>query len=136
MKSFIGIICISLAFVFIGCEKHVTPSKIKRKITKGTWRIAELVENDTNRTVFYSGLKFTFDQEGKLAVKGDTTLNGTWKLGTEKNPTLFFISLPLSEKTNFFVDDWLVYGVSRTELYMTRNDDAKAGEFVRFRLIE
>jgi hypothetical protein len=136
MKLLIPIAFSALVIFILGCEKYVTPNKINKKLTKGTWRIAELQEDDSNLTVQYQDYKFTFQDGGKVSITGDTVVNGSWELGEEKNPTLMFLSFPLTEKTTFFVDDWLVKGISRTECYMTRNDESKSTDLIRLRLIE
>lgn len=136
MKLLFPIALSSLIILILGCEKYVTPKKIDRKLTKGTWRIAELQEDDSNLTVKYQDYKFTFQDGGKVSITGDTVVNGSWELGEEKNPTLMFLSFPLTDKTAFFVDDWLVKVISRTDCYMSRNDESKSTDLIRFRLIE
>lgn len=113
----------AIAFSFSSCDKHTTPNKLDKKITKGNWRIGKAVIANTNVTAVYNGYLFSFTSSQNIDVSGTVTATGSWYHGTEKNPVILFLSLPASYPELYVLsDDWKVNQLSDSQIVMKRND--------------
>lgn len=130
-------IAIILVVFLAGCAKHVTPKKVEKRLTEGTWRIVEAYSDGQNITANFNGAKFIFSENKSLSMtSGSFSTTGSWSLGVDKNPTLFYLSLAVTPETAFLADDWLIYEISKTECFMQRNDPLLDTDRVRFRKID
>lgn len=112
-----------LFLVFTSCEKRTTPKKVQKHLTEGTWKIGQAKINGSNVTSAYNGVKFAFSGSGTIAVSGEIVTQGTWSLGTDKNPVLMVMSFPPSATVLYgFSDDWLITEMSKWECTMKRSD--------------
>ena len=124
----------TMALTLTNCEKHTTPNKLDKKLTKGTWRIGKAVINSNNITSTYSGYLFKFSANKSLDVSGTVTTSGSWYRGSEKNPVILFISLPATFPELYtFSDDWQVNQLSDSQVVMKRNDST--GDELIFRKV-
>jgi hypothetical protein len=130
-------IAIILVVFLAGCSKYATPKKVEKRLTQGTWRIVEAFSDGQNITASFNGVKFIFSENKSLSMTSDSfSTSGSWSLGVDKNPTLFNLSLPVTQETEFLADDWLIYEISKTECFMKRNDPSLDTDRVLFRKIE
>ena len=124
----------AIVLTFTNCEKHTTPNKLDKKLTKGTWRIGKAVVNDANITSTYNGYLFKFTSNKNIEVSGTVTAAGSWYRGSEKNPVILFISLPATfPELYIFSDDWQVNQLSDSQVIMKRNDST--GDELIFRKV-
>ena len=77
---------------FSGCEKHVTPSKVERKLTVDGWQITNFLYQDTIVTGDFTNMIFGFGEEGDIVVIGQTGVTGAWTVGENKDPTVLYIT--------------------------------------------
>lgn len=113
----------AIAFSFSSCEKHTTPEKLDKKITKGNWRIGKAVIANTNVTATYNGYLFGFTSNQNIEVSGTVATTGSWYHGTEKNPVILFLSFPATFPELYVLsDDWQVNQLSNSQMVMKRND--------------
>lgn len=109
--------------IFTNCEKHTTPNKLDKKLTKGTWRIGKAVIDNANVTATYNGYLFKFTSNMNIEVSGTVSTSGAWSRGNEKNPVILFLSFPISFPELFVIsDDWQVNELSNSQVVMKRND--------------
>lgn len=116
----------ALVILFTNCEKHTTPNKLDKKLTKGTWRVGKAFINNENITSTYSGYLFKFTTNKNIEVSGTVVTSGSWYRGDNKNPVILFISLPASfPELYIFSDDWQVNQLSDSQVVMKRNDNSE-----------
>ena len=116
----------ALVILFTNCEKHTTPNKLDKKLTKGTWRVGKAFINNENITSTYSGYLFKFTTNKNIEVSGTVVTSGAWYRGDNKNPVILFISLPASfPELYIFSDDWQVNQLSDSQVVMKRNDNSE-----------
>lgn len=116
----------ALVILFTNCEKHTTPNKLDKKLTKGTWRVGKAFINNENITSTYSGYLFKFTSNKNIEVSGTVVTSGSWYRGDNKNPVILFISLPASfPELYIFSDDWQVNQLSDSQVVMKRNDNSE-----------
>jgi hypothetical protein len=116
----------ALVILFTNCEKHTTPNKLDKKLTKGTWRVGKAFINNENITSTYSGYLFKFTSNKNIEVSGTVVTSGAWYRGDNKNPVILFISLPASfPELYIFSDDWQVNQLSDSQVVMKRNDNSE-----------
>ena len=116
----------ALVLLFTNCEKHTTPNKLDKKLTKGTWRIGKAVVGTENITPVYNGYLFKFTSNQNIEVSGTVVTSGSWYHGNEKNPVILFMSLPASyPELYIFSDDWQVNQLSDGQVVMKRNDSSE-----------
>lgn len=116
----------AIVLIFTNCEKHTTPNKLDKKITKGSWRIGKAVINSANVTATYNGYLFKFTSNKNIEVSGTVTTSGSWYRGNEKNPVILFLSFPIAFPELYVIsDDWQVNELSNSQFVMKRNDSSE-----------
>lgn len=125
-------VCI-YATLAISCHKNddtstpqnTTVSEVRNIAQSGNWRITYFYDSDHEETDHFTGFSFTFNQDGSLvAVKGSTTVTGTWSVtGSNSNDddgnsndvdfNIFFASPPDFEDLS---DDWDIVSISNSKI--------------------
>lgn len=113
-----------------GCEKHTTPKKLDRQITKGNWRVGKANVGSVIVTSSYNGYIFNFSSQGSITVSGTITAAGSWHHGDDKNPVIMFMSFGQTYPQLYTLsDDWKVTESSSTQFILKRNDSS-GDEFI------
>lgn len=111
----------------------------------GSWKVTYFFDSDQEETGHFTGYVFTFNENGALvAVKGSTTVTGTWSV-TDSNSSdddggssdtdfnIFFVSPPDFEDLS---DDWDIISVSNSKIELTDVSGGNGGtDFLTFEKI-
>lgn len=111
----------------------------------GSWKVTYFFDSDHEETGHFTGYVFTFNNNGSLvAVKGSTTITGTWSV-TDSNSSdddggsndtdfnIFFASPPDFEDLS---DDWEIVSVSNSKIELTDVSGGNGGtDFLTFQKI-
>ena len=126
-------------------QQETSVSQIKNTAQIGTWKITYFFDSDHEETGHFTGYLFTFNGNGSLvAVKGSTTVTGTWSVtdsnssdddggsnGTDFN--IFFASPADFEDLS---DDWDIISVSNSKIELTDVSGGNGGtDFLTFEKI-
>lgn len=121
MKKILPVL-IAVVLVGTACHKNTTPKNVTKIITKGTWKIARMVENNVNLTDSLTDILLTFAEDSVLTVKTvDSTYFGTWDIPTNaKKPVNLTFYIPDSTRAQPLSDDWNVIYKAKEELHLER----------------
>jgi hypothetical protein len=82
-----------VGFFASSCSKDNKAPSTKAIVQDGKWRITNYNDNGANQTSLYAGYEFTFLPNGTVtAVKGATSVNGTWTTGADENTNHFVLN--------------------------------------------
>lgn len=113
-----------IAVVLIGtaCHKYTTPKNVTKIMTKGTWKIARMVDKNVNITDSLTDLLLTFAEDSVITIKtADSTYLGTWDIPSNaKKPVNLTFYIPDSTRAQPLSDDWNVIYKAREELHLER----------------
>lgn len=160
MKNLISnsIITFVLAISLMACSKEESNTAIvdngssAEQVTataqSGSWRITYFWDTDKDETNHFTGYVFTFNTDGTLvAVKGNTTVNGTWSVtddsgnsssdddGNSTNDDDFNIlfSVPATSDFDDLNDDWDIISVTANKIELTDVSGGNGGtDFLTF----
>jgi hypothetical protein len=134
-------------FIYTGlamsCDKTI--AQTKNTVQSGSWKITYFFDSNQNETNHFTGYVFTFNENGSLvAVKGSTTVTGTWSV-TDSNSSdddgglgdvdfkIFFASPADFEDLS---DDWDIISVSNSKIELTDVSGGNGGtDFLTFEKI-
>lgn len=124
-------------FSSASCAKYVTPKKVDKRLTQGTWKIGQAKVDNTTITSAYNGVKFVFRDYGTIEVSGEISTSGSWYCGEGDDPTLLFMSFPISvTELSVFSDDWIVDEMSKKECILRRNESSIQEDVLVFKRID
>lgn len=132
MKTLLSVFILLL---FVSCSKHVTPKRVEKKITDGTWKVFKAISNNELVTEDFKNYQFNFYKDLSVKVSGAVTQTGSWSVGESKNPAILFLNFGGNPSVFFFSDDWKVNELSKTDCIMKRNDPVKGSDEIHFRKI-
>ncbi|MCB0468743.1 MAG: hypothetical protein KDC64_11120 [Aequorivita sp.] len=111
----------------------------------GSWKITYFFDSDQNETDHFTGYVFTFNNNGSLvAVKGSTTVTGTWSVTDSNssdddggsNDTDFNIFFASPADFEDLSDDWDIISVSNSKIELTDVSGGNGGtDFLTFEKI-
>lgn len=134
---FTFVFLLSVAWMFSACSKNPSPKRVEKKIVEGTWKIGQAKVDGETLTASYNGVKFVFRDYGTIDVSGEIATAGSWYCGEGDDPTLLFMSFPISEPTlSLFSDDWIVDEMSKRECILRRNESTTQEDVLVFRRID
>ena len=75
-----------LVLLISACSKADEPPATSPIMKQVKWKVSYYGDNGANETNAYTGYVFTFNSNGNVtAVKGTSTVNGTWSPGTKES---------------------------------------------------
>ena len=102
------VLSIIVVWTISACEKHVTPSKVERKITVDSWQITSFTFLDSIVQLDYTNKLFGFGEGGGIIIQNEPGTGGHWSLGLDKKPTILYINGFLYYPYTQLNDDWEV----------------------------
>jgi len=160
MKNLISnsIITFAIAISLIACSKDesntavadngMSADQVALMVQSGTWRITYFWDTDKDETDHFAGFVFTFNADGTLiAVKGNTTVNGTWSViddsgnsssdddgnSTDDDDFNILFSVPPSSDFDDLNDDWDIISASANKIELTDVSGGNGGiDFLTF----
>ena len=112
MKQFILFLLVIM--VLGSCRKPVEPPTLTSVLISKEWKVSLAREFGVTYTQYYSGMKFTFTNDGKLKVNDGTTIyNGTWSENPNDGTFTMDISSSLFQLDNIS-QQWKVMTASFT----------------------
>jgi hypothetical protein len=126
-------------------QQNPTVGETASTAQNGSWKITYFFDSDHEETNHFTGYGFTFNEDGSLeAVKGSTTVTGTWSV-TDSNSNdddggssdvdfnIFFASPPDFEDLS---DDWDILSVSNSKIELKDVSGGNGGtDFLTFEKI-
>ncbi len=143
-------------FIYTGlamsCDKDDDNSQQQNTTTQtintaqsGSWKITYFFDSDHEETGHFTGYVFTFNENGSLvAVKGSTTVTGTWSVTDSNssdddggsNDTDFNIFFASPADFEDLSDDWDIISVSNSKIELTDVSGGNGGtDFLTFEKI-
>lgn len=126
-------------------QQNITITQTETTAQSGSWKITYFYDSDHEETSHFTGYVFTFNENGSLvAVKGSTTVTGTWSVtnGSSSDDdggsgdtdfNIFFASPPDFEDLS---DDWHIISVSNSKIELTDVSGGNGGtDFLTFQKI-
>lgn len=107
-----AILLIIILAGFISCKKSsnspIIPSNpISTIVQQGNWKITLFSSNGTDETTNFSGYSFKFNSNGTItAVKGASTVSGTWSKGVDDSQPKLLINFGVTPSFDELTDDW------------------------------
>ena len=90
-----------LLFFILSCSKQTEAPSTRSIILQGKWRVVLFSDNGLNETSNYSGINFTFQNNGVVTASSNSgSLDGTWSTGADENNnrlSLGFNSIALND---------------------------------------
>ncbi len=121
MKKIVFLLLVAFT-VLVACGKYTTPNKVNRMIVKGSWNMAEFIDNGNSILSKYAGVALTFSEGGQLATTSEHTVYGSWETGSNRNPALLYINFTdETDSLHVLSDDWVVYKLTKNECILKRN---------------
>lgn len=106
--------------MFSACKKddHSTTnnSTVINAIQKGTWRITQYNDSGTDELYHFTGYNFTFASGTARAVKGSTTVTGTYHSHVDSNKRKFELNFGNNAPFDELNDDWEVIENTDTKI--------------------
>lgn len=116
LAGIVGVFILGLS----ACQQipNVTPATgIANRVQQGAWKVT--MYNDSGKEVTYkfTGYEITFSRNGAIAaVKGSSSISGTWTLGTDDSEQKLILNfgevIPFDELS----DDWSILEESETKI--------------------
>lgn len=98
------------------CKKYSSPNKVKRVLTKGTWKVNYLFVDGVDISNEFSAYKFDFAEDGDITVIGEETIDGSWDTDVNKNPTNLILQLTPFLPFNELNADWTLSRLSKDKI--------------------
>ena len=126
-----SVIMISIV-TFSSCSKDdnsVDPAQTEQNVQSGTWRVTLFNNSGENKTSYFSGYNFIFNQNGSVsASNGTVTQNGTLSVFIDSGDTKFELSFPMtSGPFKEISDDWKVVTQSATKIELVNVSGGNGG---------
>jgi hypothetical protein len=162
MKNLItkSIVTLTIAISLIACSKEesnttvgvddngTSADRVTLVAQSGSWRISYFWDTDEDETSNFAGYEFTFNPDGTLiAVKGNTTVNGTWSViddsgnsssdddgnSTDDDDFNILFSVPTTSDFDDLNDDWDIIAVTANKIELTDVSGGNGGtDFLTF----
>tara|TARA_R110000850_G_scaffold270349_1_gene403341 strand:- start:17 stop:487 length:471 start_codon:yes stop_codon:yes gene_type:complete len=123
-------------------QQSTTISQTINTAQSGSWKITYFFDSDHEETSNFTGYVFTFNENGALvAVKGSTTVTGTWSVTDSNssdddggsNDTDFNIFFASPADFEDLSDDWDIISVSNSKIELTDVSGGNGGtDFLTF----
>ncbi|OAD91569.1 hypothetical protein A7A78_03545 [Aequorivita soesokkakensis] len=126
-------------------QQNTTIPQTINTAQSGSWKITYFFDSDHEETGHFTGYVFTFNENGSLvAVKGSTTVTGTWSVTDSNssdddggsNDTDFNIFFASPADFEDLSDDWDIISVSNSKIELTDVSGGNGGtDFLTFQKI-
>lgn len=126
-------------------QQNTTIPQTINTAQSGSWKVAYFFDSDHEETGHFTGYVFTFNENGSLvAVKGSTTVTGTWSVTDSNssdddggsNDTDFNIFFASPADFEDLSDDWDIISVSNSKIELTDVSGGNGGtDFLTFEKI-
>ncbi|HMJ48274.1 MAG TPA: hypothetical protein VK498_13160 [Ferruginibacter sp.] len=98
-------------------SNSISPTIVTNTVISGSWRITYYWDTNHEETSSFSGYSFTFGNGNALiAVKGTSTITGTWTTGTDDSQTKLILSFSTPSSFMEISDDWHITEVTSTRI--------------------
>lgn len=121
-----------LAAATTACKKDVSGTPAGTVLGNGKWTISYYWDKDHDETGDFSGYEFTFANGTVTAVKGSTTVSGTYSDGSDDSTpklVLNFTPVPPFDELN---DDWHVTEKTNTLIKLEDQSGSGGTELLHF----
>lgn len=113
-------LAMSVTLVFSSCTNDDDSSSTTNTgsiVQSGTWRISLFSEDGVDETYYFTGYNFTFLSNGTAtAVKGSTTVTGTWAAGTDDSQQKLILFFGSSSPFDELDEDWRILQQTDTKI--------------------
>jgi hypothetical protein len=126
-------------------QQNTTIPQTINTAQSGSWKVTYFFDSDHEETGHFTGYVFTFNENGSLvAVKGSTTVTGTWSVTDSNssdddggsNDTDFNIFFASPADFEDLSDDWDIISVSNSKIELTDVSGGNGGtDFLTFQKI-
>lgn len=90
----------------VACKKNTSPSRVKRIISQGQWKVKRMFYDNGDSTSLYANETFRFTKDGCVWVGGNSVIDGTWKVNQDEKPSRFELTLKPFVPFNLLNADW------------------------------
>lgn len=130
LKSLRPALFLLVLIAFSGCEKYVTPNKVKRMITSDSWQVTTLIVGNQLITNQYANIELDFGDGGVLTILDVPNVKGHYNVGIAKKPTRLYISGVLVEPYSLLNDDWDVLTCTKTRLTLESDNGTHVNQMI------
>ncbi len=126
-------------------QQNTTIPQTINTAQSGSWKVTYFFDSDHEETGHFTGYVFTFNENGSLvAVKGSTTVTGTWSVTDSNssdddggsNDTDFNIFFASPADFEDLSDDWDIISVTNSKIELTDVSGGNGGtDFLTFQKI-
>lgn len=131
MKHLLPIILITI--ILSSCRKPAEPPSLTSVLISKEWKVSLAKDYGVNYTAAYTGMKFTFTNDGKMKVTDATTVyNGTWS----ENPNDGTFTMDISSSSfqlDYASQLWKVTNASLTGINLV-DDEISTTQELRFKV--
>jgi hypothetical protein len=118
-----NILYLALFIAFVACSKQISPKKVNKRLTEGSWAITEFIDNEISILKKYQKVSLGFSNAGNISVISESGASGSWSVGNDKNPTILYLNFPEeTDSLHVLTDDWVVYKFSKDFCVLKRNN--------------
>jgi hypothetical protein len=130
MKHLLPIILI--AITFSSCRKPAEPPTLTSVLISKEWKVILAKDFGVSYTTSYTGMKFTFTNDGKMKVNDGTTVySGTWSENPNDGTFTMDVSSPQFQ-LDFVSQEWKVITASLSGINLVDDEIATTQE-LRFK---
>ncbi len=134
MKKLITATAVVLLTVFASCKKEddnsgiISTTIVSNTVISGNWRVTYYWDTDHDATSNFSGYGFTFTSGGIItAVKGSSTVSGTWSTGTDDSKVKLNVAFASPSLFQKLTEDWHVTERTDTRIKMEHISGGNGG---------
>lgn len=147
-KKILIVLPLFYCLLFQSCKKDSTEAttntgtqstSVVATMSSGSWAITSFTQRAETKTSDFSGIDFTFTSDGKVAVTGTKSADGTWSYspavvgyyGDPSTLATFTINIVSGSAFSKLSKKWNVVATSATSLNLT-NPEASEDEHITF----
>lgn len=107
-----------------GACKKINQNKVERNLVKGSWKIAEWVEDTVEQTDLVADWQFNFTKDQMVVASQDTLeQKGQWSLTEADREVHLKVDFDSLQPLNTFNEPWIIVHEQKTALELKRPQD-------------
>ncbi len=132
MKAIIFIFAITVfGFLFSSCNND-SSTVVQNNLPSGNWKVTYYWDKDHDETSDYSGMTFTFDDNGSVSVSASSgSYSGTWSTGNDDSKDKLYLTFSSPAALVEISDDWIIDSESSSKIEL-RDDSDNGTELLTF----